>query len=245
MSRLRVCFDGALSGPANMATDLRLLDEHRPGDPPLLRLYRWEPAAVSIGYNQDLNAFDQQAIAAVGVDLVRRPTGGRAILHADELTYAVVGTSPGPLFGDSLNSSYQRINEALLTFLAELGIEADVSAGESKDAARRLVCFHSAGKHEIKVQGRKLVGSAQRRLRGVFLQHGSLLTGPRHLDLVRFLQSGTADNETDQTELAAVTTDLSRLLGREIGQGDLDRLAWRLAATFGRVFDLPLSCGSW
>lgn len=245
MSCLRVRFDGALPGAANMATDQRLLQEHRPGDDPVLRLYRWRPAAVSIGYNQDLDAFAQEALDAAGIDLVRRPTGGRAILHADELTYAVVGTSPGLLFGDSLHQSYQRINAALVSFLSELGIAADLSSGESRSAARALVCFRSAGRHEIRVGGRKLVGSAQRRTRGVFLQHGSILTGPGHLDLLKYLQPERAGGELDQEGLAALTTDLGALLGRRIAEDDLDRFAESLAAACGRVLDLPLARGSW
>ncbi len=88
---------------------------------------------MTIGYNQDLGDFDAGAVAAAGFGLVRRPTGGRAILHADELTYAVVGSSPGPLFGGSLHETYMKINEALLAFLADLGIDADISEGESRD----------------------------------------------------------------------------------------------------------------
>ncbi|MFN2371507.1 MAG: biotin/lipoate A/B protein ligase family protein, partial [Candidatus Krumholzibacteriia bacterium] len=106
MARLRVLLDGALPGAANMARDRDLLAAHRPGDDPVLRIYRWDPPAVTIGYNQQLADFDADGVRTAGWDVVRRPTGGRAILHADELTYAVVGTSPGPLFGDSLHDVY-------------------------------------------------------------------------------------------------------------------------------------------
>jgi lipoate-protein ligase A len=223
-----------------MARDAALLAEHKPGDDPLLRLYRWEPAAVTIGYNQDFSDFDQARIDAAGYDLVRRPTGGRAILHADELTYAVIGTSPGPVFGDSLHETYMRINEALVAFLADLGLAAEISAGESREAARGLVCFRSAGRHEVSVGGKKIIGSAQRRTGGVFLQHGSILAGPRHLDLPTFFLK---DAGPEADNLAAVTTDLSQLLGGVQTGGDLDGLAVRLSESFSRILELPLRIG--
>ena len=102
-----------------MARDRALLEAHRPGDQPVLRVYRWSPPALSLGYNQDPGVFDRAATDAAGLAVVRRPTGGRAILHADELTYAVVGTSPGPLFGDSLHAVYLAVNRALVAFLRE------------------------------------------------------------------------------------------------------------------------------
>ncbi|MEN8007085.1 MAG: hypothetical protein ABFS42_08720 [Candidatus Krumholzibacteriota bacterium] len=234
---LRVFQDGAASGAKNMDRDASLLAGHRPGDDPVLRLYRWRPAAVTIGYNQDFSAFDAAAIKAAGYDLVRRPTGGRAILHADELTYAVIGSSPGPVFGATLHDTYMKINQALLAFLADLGIAADISSGESRDQARGLVCFQSAGRHEVSVGGRKIIGSAQRRTGGVFLQHGSILAGPRHLELPSFLGS---DGEGEAAKLAAATTDLGRLLGVPQTGSDLDDLAVRLAAAFSRVLELEI-----
>lgn len=232
---LRVYYDGASTGAENMARDASLLEGHRPGDEPILRIYRWEPAAVTIGYNQDFADFDAAAIAAAGYDLVRRPTGGRAILHADELTYAVIGSSPGPVFGASLHETYMKINEGLLAFLEDLSLSADISEGESRDQARGLVCFRSAGRHEVSVSGRKIIGSAQRRTGGVFLQHGSILAGPRHLDLPGFLGRDTGDA---RAELAAVTTDLGQLLGRPQTGADLDALAPALAAALARVLKL-------
>lgn len=237
--RLRIRRDGAACGSVNMARDAALLAGHRPGDDPVLRLYRWDPPAVTIGYNQDLRAFDAKALRAAGYDLVRRPTGGRAILHADELTYAVVGSSPGPLFGRSLHDSYLSINRALTAFLADLGLQAEVLAGESLAQARGVSCFRSAGRHEIRVGGRKIIGSAQRRQRGVFLQHGSILTGPGHRDLPRFLKGSdhgaTGGEVQPQPE---VTTDLSQALCAALDGPALEALADRLAAACCRVWGL-------
>ncbi len=237
MGFLRVFQDGAAAGVVNMDRDATLLAGHRPGDDPILRLYRWEPAAVTVGYNQDFSDFDETAIRAAGYDLVRRPTGGRAILHADELTYAVIGSSPGPVFGATLHETYMKINRALLAFLADLGVVADISTGESREEARGLVCFRSAGRHEVSVAGRKIIGSAQRRTGGPFLQPGSILAGPRHLELPSFLgRQGRGEAE----KLATVTTDLGQLLGTPQTGADLDALALRLAEAFARVFELEI-----
>lgn len=236
--RLRIILDGAHSGADNMARDAALLQEHRPGDAPVLRLYRWRPWAVSCGYHQGPEGFDAAAIAAAGYGLVRRPTGGRAILHAEELTYAVVGASPSPLFGDTLHDTYLRINEALLLFLRDLGLPADVSGGESRADARGLVCFKSAGRHEINVRGRKLVGSAQRRRGDAFLQHGSILAGPAHLELARFLKPAPGQPAPDRAQLALVTTDLGQLLGAPLDDAGQERLLPRLADAFCRAWGL-------
>ncbi len=239
MAKLQVYQDGARTGAWNMQRDRELLDTHRPGDDPILRLYWWEPAAVTIGYNQKFSDFAQDAIAAQGYDLVRRPTGGRAILHAEELTYAVIGSSPSDLFGDTLHSTYMKINEALLTFLCNLGVDADISDGESRQNARGLVCFRSAGKHEVKVGSRKVIGSAQRRRGDVFLQHGSILVGPRHLELPALLGSEAA-TAADARALETVTTDLGQLLGQTQSRAAIKAHAQTLAGVFATTFGLEI-----
>jgi len=233
--RLRVIRDGARSGAGNMEADARLLEAHAPGDDPVLRLYRWSPPAVSYGFHQRPEDFDAEAVKRLGYGLVRRPTGGRAILHADELTYAVVGDVRGALFGDSLHDAYAVINDALMLFLRRLGLAPDVSAGESLSAARGAVCFASAGRHEITVGGRKLVGSAQRRLADGFLQHGSILTGPGHLDLLACLK-GEEDGPDARARLRAATTDLGELLGGTPTGADLERCEDTLVEAFAETF---------
>lgn len=239
--RLKVIHDGAHSGAVNMKRDAELLEAHQPGDDPVLRIYRWEPSAITIGYNQSFDDFNHDTVAEANVGLVKRPTGGRAILHAEELTYCVIGSSPGPLFGDSLHECYMKINEALLDFLRNLGIEATVSGGESREEARGVLCFKSAGQHEIRVGTRKLVGSAQRRKGGVFLQHGSILAGPAHTRLPEFVQPQQGVPQVPAEVLAQVTTDLGQVLGRSLKGRELDEMGQALAASFGRILDLPIS----
>lgn len=233
--QLRVYRDGARDGAWNMARDADLLRSLRPDDGPVLRLYRWSPPAVSYGYHQKPGDFDAAAIAARGWGLVRRPTGGRAILHSDELTYAVIGPAGGPLFGESLHTAYTAINEALLRFLRDLGLSPDVSGGESLAEARGAVCFRSAGRHELTVGGRKLVGSAQRRTADGFLQHGSILTGPGHADLLACL-AGERDTPDERARLAGAVTDLGEALGRPIGDPEMADLEDALVAAFAATW---------
>lgn len=238
MDRLLVIRDGASDGATNMDRDSALLAAHRPGQDPVLRLYRWQPPALSIGYNQDEGGFDPAAVAAADLSIVRRPTGGRAILHAEELTYAVVGSSPGPLFGASLHETYMTINSALMAFLQGLGADVAISEGEPRSEAMGAVCFKSAGRHEIAAGGRKLVGSAQRRRGDCFLQHGSILAGPAHLQLPRLLKPGTPGAELTPEDLDRLTTDLGQLLGRPLGPADLEDLEEELARSFASALDL-------
>ncbi len=244
MSVLKVYFDGALTGAVNMQRDSELLANHQPDDDPVLRLYRWQPYAVTIGYNQAFENFDQGSIEELGYDLVKRPTGGRAIFHAEELTYSVCGTSPGILFGNSLHDSYMKINQALVLFLQQLGLDPEVSGGETRESMKSLVCFKSAGKHEIRVGGRKLVGSAQRRTGGVFLQHGSILTGKQHLRLPDFLLPGDRGTGMSRQELEALTTDLGQELQSRLTEEKLVQMERDLAKCFSRVFDLKIQIQS-
>ncbi len=236
MARLRVITDGPRTGADNMRWDTALLDAYRPDDDPILRIYRWWPPAVSYGYNQKLADFDDAAVHSRGFGLVRRPTGGRAILHADELTYCVVGASPSALFGDSLHATYMRINQALVVFLRGLGYQAEISGGESRHELRGALCFKSAGQHEIRVGGLKLIGSAQRRTGGRFLQHGSILTGPGHAELVECLIPERRSLTREQ--LLALTTDLAQLRGRPLTEADFADLTQRLVVAFAETFDL-------
>lgn len=234
---LRVHVDGPRPGAVNMSVDARLLAERRPGDDPVLRLYRWSPWCVSHGHHQSPDDFDRDALAARGWDLAARPTGGRAILHAQELTYSVAGDAEGDLFGSTLHGAYMRINEALTAFLRGLGLEPDISEGESLAEARGVVCFQTAGRHEITVGGRKIIGSAQRRTRTSFLQHGSILAGPAHVDLLEVLP-GIENTPGRRDDLLSATTDLARETGVDVDALDLDECGHRLADAFAEVLAL-------
>ena len=160
-------------GAWNMAVDEALAESVRAGGPPVLRVYRWSPPCLSLGRNQPSDGYDRDEIRRRGLDVVRRPTGGRAVLHHRELTYSVAARE-GELGGP--RQSYAAINRALVAGLARLGVPARLQpAGADRAPIPSLApCFEQPVEGEVTAGGRKLVGSAQRSDRGVMLQHGSL-----------------------------------------------------------------------
>ncbi len=150
---------------------------------PTFRLYSWEPACLSIGYAQPCADIDFQRLSDRGWNWVRRPTGGRAILHTDELTYSIIAPLAEPRVAGGVLESYQRFSRALLTALHALNIPAEAHPiRTTSDAqANAAVCFEVPSNYEIVVNGKKLIGSAQARRKNGVLQHGSLpLSGRPH-----------------------------------------------------------------
>ena len=176
-------------GAWNMAVDEAILEFAGKGDaPPTLRLYAWKPACLSIGYAQPIKDVDLGRLQERGWGIVRRPTGGRAILHIDELTYSVCGQQSNPNLSGNVLESYQRLSLALLDALRLMGIYADsVKKTSLQDSHNKNnpVCFEVPSNYEITVTGKKLIGSAQARKKSSILQHGSL---PLYGDLTRILQ---------------------------------------------------------
>lgn len=176
----RLLITPAADGATNMAIDEAILYALAEGrGHATLRFYEWQPPCLSLGYNQPHSQVDEAACARLGYTWVRRPTGGRAILHCDELTYSVIVPEQEPRVAGGIVESYRRLSRGLLAGLRVLGVEA-VQAQEEKVAnpAQGAACFDTPSNYEITVGGRKLIGSAQVRRRGVVLQHGALpLTG--------------------------------------------------------------------
>jgi lipoate-protein ligase A len=170
-------------GAYNMAVDEELLARAQAGDRvPVLRFYGWDPPAVSLGRFQKIEeAVDSEACRQRGFDIVRRITGGRAVLHRHELTYSVISRIDNPLFPPNVHGTYKVIAEGLLAGLRNLGISGEIVSRTSRHAhlveagAKDPACFSSPSWYEIVVNGKKIVGSAQRRLSHAFLQHGSIL----------------------------------------------------------------------
>lgn len=229
---LRVWRDPGVSGRDNMRRDLQLLQQMRPADVPVLRLYTWVPPAISIGHGQRYEWIDLEACRRDGIDVVQRPTGGRAILHAAELTYAIAAPLTHPLFGHDLRSTHCILAECLAAGLRDLGVATTLSRPE-RDAygeKSRQPCFVSTGRAELLAQGRKLVGSAQRRTANAFLQHGSLLLGTEHAELAGYLRLGTdTDRDAARTALLRSTITLEELLGQ---RPDFDSVASALVRGF-------------
>jgi lipoate-protein ligase A len=172
-------------GAYNMAVDEELLARAQAGDAmPVLRFYGWAPPAVSLGRFQKIEkAVNADACKRLGLDIVRRITGGRAVLHHTELTYSIVSRSDNPLFPPDVLGTYKIIASGLLAGLKNLGVHAEMVSRSDRHAAlvnketKDPSCFSSPSWYEILVQGKKIVGSAQRRVTGAFLQHGSILIG--------------------------------------------------------------------
>lgn len=208
-----------------MAVDEAMLEAAEAGvAPPTLRLYRWQPPAVSLGYFQEWErGVNEAACRQAGVEIVRRPTGGRAVFHHDEVTYGVVLPPGHPMAGRSVMEGYRRISEALMAGLRRLGIEAElarppaVPQGRGRDALAGA-CFDAASRYELEWRGRKIAGSAQlRRASGAVLQHGSI---PLSFDAeltARLLAPGGRGERFLALILRERAGSLSEAAGRPIG----------------------------
>lgn len=241
----RLMYSPPASGAWNMALDEAILENAvKLASPPTLRLYSWQPACLSLGYAQPAGDVDTVALQHAGYDLVRRPTGGRAILHVDELTYSVIGPSSEPRLAGSVLECYQRLSTALLEALRRLGISAAAhKPGGIPPAVKAAgpVCFEVPSNYEITSLGKKLIGSAQARRLGGVLQHGSL---PLCGDLTRITRVLKFENEQARQQAA------ERLLAHATTAENVTGipLAWEIAAmafqqAFQDTFQIPLVLG--
>lgn len=202
----RLIQDAPQDGPTNMASDEALLLSCQVGrSRPTLRLYRWSNPTVSVGYHQPIDGeVDLTACRQRGVSLVRRPTGGRAVLHHQELTYSLV--LPIQEGSRGVLQDYRWISHCLLLGLKRLGLAAMMSRGGRSTGGCRGLCFLATSRYELAVNGQKLVGSAQRRLSRALLQHGSLLIAIDYAHWTALFPQGK--------ELVHRATALEPVLGR-------------------------------
>lgn len=202
-----------------MAADEAILEHIGRGTSlPTLRLYAWTPACLSLGYAQPFADVDCARLKEHGWEVVRRATGGRAILHTDELTYSVTGSAEDPVLAGGVLESYNRLAQALLRAVKDLGLPVEMKEGKANEnAAPNPVCFEVPSTYEITVNGKKLIGSAQARKKEGVLQHGSLpLTG----DLTRICQALVFENDAAREKAAqrllARATTVESALGRAV-----------------------------
>ena len=209
---------GANIGAYNMAIDEELLARAQAGEPvPVLRFYAWAPPAVSIGRFQKIeHAVDAEACKQLGIDIVRRITGGRAVLHNRELTYSIIARTDDPLFPTNVLGTYKLIAAGLLLGLRDLGIPAEMVSRSSRHAvlvkkdSKDPACFSSPSWYEILVNNRKIIGSAQRRLSGAFLQHGSIL-----MDFDPALEAEVIPGGCSGDGVTSITRELGRAVPLE------------------------------
>ncbi len=226
-------------GSWNMALDEALLEGMgNEKAVPVMRLFDWQPACLSLGYSQPFSDIDLDALHQQGWTYVRRPTGGRAILHTDEITYSVIAPLREPRVAGTILESYQRLSEALLDALQLLGLPARaereyVLAGGNQNP--NPVCFEVPSNYEITIKGKKIIGSAQARRREGVLQHGSL---PLHGDLTRITQALIFPDEAARQLASHRLLERATTVAAELGR----MVSWHEASeAFQLAFENRLS----
>jgi lipoate-protein ligase A len=232
---------GFNNGSFNMEFDLLLAKSLKP-DQAILRFYRWKPFCISLGANQSEDSLIEENVLSDGVDVVKRPTGGRAILHANELTYSVMSPSKDI----SLKELYREINLAIkqgLSHFDERLKNVNLEHNEphfpsfyKKD--KSAICFAVSTKNEINYNGKKLVGSAQRKLGEVILQHGSILCGDYHKKITDYLSLQKNSLNDIRLEMDNTTTDLQEILNKSI---NIDKLSSSIKKGFEEQFNIELA----
>jgi lipoate-protein ligase A len=240
----RLLDTGAHDGATNMAIDEAVLMAVAEGRSlPTLRFYTWTPPCVSVGCAQSLRReVDLEACRRKGYTWVRRPTGGRAVLHIDELTYSVIAPQGEPRVGGDILTSYQRLSLGLIAGLRRLGCDV-TQAGQVPEAGRvteSAACFDVPSHYEVTALGRKLVGSAQARRRGVVLQHGALPLRGDVSRLVDVLAVSELARSTLRKTLRQRAVALDEVLGRPI---DTAEVASALTTGFASALNLRLEPG--
>jgi lipoate-protein ligase A len=229
-------------GAWNMAVDEAILESAGTGAvPPTIRLYAWSPPCLSLGYAQPTSDVNFESLDSFGWDIVRRPTGGRAILHTDELTYSISGMNLEPQLVGSVLESYQRLSLGLLEALRLMGVEADtprISSESNPNSNFNPVCFEVPSNYEITVAGKKLIGSAQARRKSGVLQHGSL---PLYGDLTRILDvlnfSAAQTRDAAKKNLIDHATTLEQAMGYK---GDWWVTSYAFEAAFKKTLKINL-----
>ena len=216
---------GFSTGKENMDFDMQRTNDCSKGiEKPMFRLYGWKPWAVSLGANQKESDINYEECQKRGIDLVKRPTGGRAVLHAHELTYSVVLKLPE---NTTVHDIYKQIHEVLLEGLNNIGFKNGIQLQfeksqpnfkdfyESSDMS--VSCFASSARYEIAYEGRKIVGSAQRLFGTTLLQHGSILLGDGHEQLAYLANTNsTSKQEALLKYIKGHSATIEELAGREI-----------------------------
>jgi len=243
MTPWRLLITPPARGAWNMAADEAILEHIGRGDSiPTLRLYAWDPACLSLGHAQPFTDVDVPRLEEHGWEVVRRATGGRAILHTDELTYSVITPLDEPTMAGGVLESYNRVSQALLDAVKSLEISVEVKEGktnENDNETPNPICFEVPSTYEITVDGKKLIGSAQARKNAGILQHGSL---PLKGDLTRICQALVFENESARENaskrLLERATTVESALGQEISwEAATQAFVLAFEAKLGLIFE--------
>jgi lipoate-protein ligase A len=217
---------GENTGFYNMDYDIKLVENCK-FDEAHFRIYRWKPYCISLGYTQNSEEVNQNKAKEDNIDIVRRPTGGRAILHAEEITYSVVLPLQNGL---TARMVYAKISEALIKGLIKYNpifVDAELENIQPNFAKVHqqpsgMVCFASTAKSEVKFKGKKIIGSAQRKMGNYLLQHGSILCGTFHRKLIDYLNNLTDyDYKLIKNEFYSKTIEIETIIENRV---DYDKL---------------------
>lgn len=235
---------GFLSGLKNMETDLQLVDRCRETGTAYLRFYRWKPYTISLGYNQNKSTnspfINYSKCREDKIDIVTRPTGGRAVLHSEELTYSVVINSTLPV-----HLLHHEISLAIINGLKTLhpALQSLSFTNNSPDLLKLAktgmynLCFNTAIKNEINYFGKKLVGSAQRKFGDIVLQHGSVLIGSHHKSIINYLNIPPEKLENTKNQIESKTTCLNEITGKKTEYSEVSNAVFEgFKSTFNIAF---------
>ncbi|HST05622.1 MAG TPA: biotin/lipoate A/B protein ligase family protein [Chloroflexia bacterium] len=260
----RMLADYNMAGDYHMALDEVLLDAIIDGGAPVVRFYTWRPATLSLGVNQHVGEIDPAECEARGIGIVRRLTGGRAVLHQHELTYSVIARDNDPRVSGGVIESYRKISAALVAGLKSLGVDVSLAAPNkalfrAMSASRRVsdlelsesgvdpqaastngaICFDVSSAYELEASGRKLVGSAQARRGGAILQHGSILLDIDWDSWVSVFSYATeAGKQRARLKLPSRMTSLRHELGRIVTPQEVQAA---LINGFEQTFNIALN----
>ena len=228
---------GESNGTYNMAFDEFLGKNVKKR--PILRFYRWKPYCLSLGYAQKNGIFDYNRLRENNIDIVKRPTGGRAVLHADEVTYSVIISDCHPLFYLSITELYKSISYALQKGLEYLGINSLIEKNKTEIKRSEKFspyCFSSIARYELKYNGRKIIGSAQKRYKNSVLQHGSIPLRDYPFNLGNFIYDNFKE-EKKESILKDRCCSISTLLNKDVSYKEVvDNIKKGFEDTFKIVF---------
>ncbi|KXH87465.1 biotin/lipoate A/B protein ligase family protein [Sporosarcina sp. HYO08] len=237
---------GKCSPSFNMALDEALLEWNSRGEiGPVLRFYEWEPATLSIGYFQSVDKeIDMEQVEKHGLGFVRRPTGGRGVLHEHELTYSVIVSEDYPDMPETVTEAYRVISSGLLEGFRNLGLDAEFSVPRSARQSEELknpksgVCFDAPSWYELVVEGKKVAGSAQTRQKGVILQHGAILISLDEDKLVSLFKFNSERlRERVRKSLPEKAVAIDRLVDRTV---TVDECVEAFSTGFEKALDMTL-----
>ena len=229
MTNIRFIDSPPLDGEFNMSCDYTLAVQAKPGDDAVLRIYTWLKPTISIGFHQKADDIDYILCDRDGIAVVRRPTGGRAILHWGEITYCFIAAMQAGGGQKARGEIYRKVHSAILNALRMHELDVNFAAEKKIIRKQNPLCFATSVGTELEYEGKKVVGSAQRLIKSTILQHGSILISPEHLKLPDYLNVSEELRQQLREQLESSSTHLPLR--------DDESFRINMAKSFGRTFE--------